>query len=123
MAEFTVSEAQLVSLFLASVFYGIYFSTFCDCLRALVWNGSSFKATTNVKWILLIVAILMFVCSTADAIFNLEHNLNAFIFYDGPGGAAAHFHIINDWVNIARGITFLLITLLGDGMLVSFIKL
>jgi hypothetical protein len=119
MAEFSVSEAQLVSLFVASIFYGIYLATFCDCLRVLVWNSGSFKATTNVKWILLVVALLMFVCETVDAIFNLQHNLDAFIFYDGPGGPAGQFKIINNWVNIGRGITFLLITLLGDGILVN----
>jgi hypothetical protein len=100
MAQFSVTEAQLVSLFLASIFYGIYFSTFCDCLRALVWNGGSFRATSNVKWVLLVVAVCMFVDETADAIFNLEHNLEAFIRY--PGGPAAQFKIINHWTNIAR---------------------
>lgn len=100
MVTFTVAEAQLVSLFLASTFYGIFFATFCDCLRALIWNGNSFKASISVKWRLLIVACLMFVCLTVDAIIGLEHNLDAFIRFNGP--PEVRLRKIDDWTIIAR---------------------
>lgn len=76
----------------------------------------------------------MFACLTLDAIVGLEHNLDAFIRFDGS--PAIQFRQIDHWTNIARvcmlgffsvyygliqkqGITFLTSTLLSDGMLVS----
>lgn len=99
---FAIDEAHLVSLFSESVFYGLFLATFIACLRAILWNGASFHAAAHVRWALLVVACTMFVVATLDISFNLEHDLNAFIRYKGPGGPSGEFSKISNWINLAR---------------------
>lgn len=51
--------------------------------------------------------------------FGLRHNLDAFIFYRGPGGAAEEFHDISYWVNIMKTVDYVAQTTIGDAVLVS----
>ena len=51
--------------------------------------------------------------------FGLRHNLDAFIFYRGPGGAAEEFHDISYWVNIMKTVDYVAQTSIGDAVLVS----
>lgn len=102
MSSFPIDEAHLVSLFTESVFYGLFLATFVGLLRAILWNGTSFNAAKHVRWALLSVACTMFVVATVDLILNLKHNLNAFIYYKGPGGPVGEFSKISHWINIAR---------------------
>ena len=83
MAAFPVDEAQLLSLFFESVAYGIYLVTFGMCLRALLWSTAPGQPR-RYNWPSIIMAGAMFVCATLDTVFNLRHNLAAFIFYKGP---------------------------------------
>ncbi|KAH9915070.1 uncharacterized protein B0H18DRAFT_959469 [Fomitopsis serialis] len=50
----------------------------------------------------MLVAIAFFVFGTCDVSFNLYHNLIAFIFYTGPGGADAEFDRLSTWVNVMQ---------------------
>lgn len=50
--------------------------------------------------------------------FGLRHNLDAFIFYNGPGGPAAEFKDIRYWVNIMKTVDFVAQTSIGDAILV-----
>ena len=54
------------------------------------------------KYNMIIVALLMFVFATLDVAFGLRHNLDAFIFYHGPGGPDGEFDDISDWVNVMK---------------------
>ena len=51
--------------------------------------------------------------------FGLKHNLDAFIFYRGPGGAVEEFENIRYWVNIMKTVDYVAQTAIGDAVLVS----
>ena len=71
------------------------------------------------KYNMIIVALLMFLFATLDVAFGLRHNLDAFIYYTGPGGPKAEFAIISYWVNVMKSADYVAQTFIGDGMLVS----
>ena len=98
--SFPVAEAQLVALFMEAVTYGIYVVTFAMCARALFWDKQGLKKRIN--WPMVVVMALMAIFATLDLALGLRHNLNAFIYYTGPGGAAAEFDNISYWVNVMK---------------------
>ena len=134
--KFPVDEAQLVTLFMQCIAYGIYLVTLGLCIRALFWGSTGKKDRYN--WPLIVVAGFMFVFATLDVAFGLRHNLDAFIFYKGTGGANAEFEDISYWVNVmkvrplpltlqcskkitavtSQTVDVQIMTLIGDGMLV-----
>ena len=99
-SAFPVAEAQLVALFMEAVTYGIYAVTLALCARALFWDQQGLKRTIN--WPMVVVMVLMAIFSTLDLALGLRHNLEAFIYYQGPGGAAAEFDNISYWVNVMK---------------------
>ncbi len=50
---------------------------------------------------------------------GLLHNLNAFVDYDGSGGATGEFDDISYWPNVMKSVNYVAQTLIGDGTLVS----
>lgn len=100
MAAFPVDEAHIVALFMEAVTYGVYLVTLGMCLRALFWGNTGRKKRYN--WPLIVVALLMFVFSTFDVALGLRHNLDAFIYYKGPGGPIEEFKDISYWVNVMK---------------------
>ena len=100
--SFPVDEAQIVALFMESVFYGIYLVTLAQCLRALLWSPLENKFKSRLNWPMLVVTILLAVFATLDAAFGLRHLLDAFIFWKGPGGAIEELNNISYWVNVMK---------------------
>lgn len=47
------------------------------------------------------------------------HNIRAFVFWTGPGGATEAFHKITDWVNIMKTVDYIAQVAIGDAILVS----
>ncbi|KAJ7749572.1 hypothetical protein DFH07DRAFT_555271 [Mycena maculata] len=119
MVDFPITEAQLVGLFLESVFWGFYLVTLVLCLRTLLFNANlEFKRPNTLTWTMLSVTVLMGTFATVDVATGLLHNTQAFVLYKGQGGATQEFSNISDWVNIIRTVDTLVQTLLGDGMLI-----
>ncbi|KAF8191516.1 hypothetical protein K438DRAFT_1830649 [Mycena galopus ATCC 62051] len=119
MENFPITEAQIVALFLESVFWGIYLVTFFLCLRSLLFDSNlDWKRFANINWPMLIVTMIMSVFATLDVAVGLLHNIQAFIQYTGSGGAAEEFSHISDWVNIVKTIDCLCQTIVGDAMLI-----
>jgi len=105
MAEdsvFPVTEAQIVALFMESVFYGIYLVSLFYCMRALLWSQVNRKMKNDINWPMLVVTLLLATFATLDVAFGLRHVLDAFIFYKGPGGAATELEDISYWVNVMK---------------------
>lgn len=46
------------------------------------------------------------------------HNINAFVYYKGPGGASAEFGIVSYWVNVMKTADYVAQTAIGDAILV-----
>ena len=113
-----ISEAQLIALFLESVFWGIHFVTFISCLNTLfrdVDHGYSMHARRN--FIVGASSVLLLV-ATFDVALLVHNVLDAFIYFDGPGGATERFDNMESWNTAIRAITLLLVTMVGDGILV-----
>ena len=97
------------------MFSGIFLVTFGMCMNVLLLRK---PRGTPYKYNMIIVALLMFVFATLDVAFGLRHNLDAFIYYTGPGGAKGEFGIISYWVNVMKSADYVAQTFIGDGMLV-----
>ena len=57
--------------------------------------------------------------ATLEMAFGLLHNLQAFIWYTGSGGAVAEFEDISNWVNVMRTADYVAQTFIGDGIMVG----
>jgi hypothetical protein len=103
LPPFGISEAQIVGLWLETLFWGFFLITFFMCLRTLLFNEEDeLKRKEHINWPMLMVALLLFVFATLDVILGFVHNLQAFIFYTGPGGSDAEFTNISDIINIMK---------------------
>jgi len=67
---------------------------------------------------MLTVTLLLWVVSTLDLALGLRHNLEAFVYYSGPGGPTAVFLEISSWINIMKTMTYVAQTFIGDGILI-----
>ena len=133
---FPVDVAQIVALFLESIFYGeylscfvvilyvtepsrtpgIYLVSFGMCMYLMLVKAPSRQGRRNV---FLVVALLLFVFATLDVVLLLVHVLHAFIWYHGPGGAIGEFSDISYWVNAMKIVDYNAQTSIANGMLVS----
>ncbi|KIK61737.1 hypothetical protein GYMLUDRAFT_574980 [Collybiopsis luxurians FD-317 M1] len=117
-----ISEAQLLGVFLASVFWGMLVITFVQAIRYLIWDsdakGAGLKPASGINWAMLSVALILMALSTLDVSLGLMHSIEAFIFFTGPGGSAARFTGLTDWVNIVKTCNIVFGKLISDGVLV-----
>ncbi|KAF7328336.1 Ubiquitin carboxyl-terminal hydrolase [Mycena venus] len=121
MDDFPITEAQIVALFLESVFWGFYLVTFVPCLHSILFKSSwELKQLSEINWSMLLVALGVCVFATLDIAIGLMHNIQAFALYAGAGGAMEEFSNISDWVNVVKTVDVVLQTLLGDGILNSW---
>ena len=100
MPSFPVTEAQIVALFMECIVYGIYLVTIWITARALFFDALGERKKVN--WPMVAVMSLMAVFATLDVALGLKHNLDAFIFYTGPGGPQEEFENISYWVNVMK---------------------
>ncbi|KAJ3827732.1 hypothetical protein EV361DRAFT_301166 [Lentinula raphanica] len=115
-----ISEAQLLGLFLASVFWGMLLITFVHAMQCFLWDieRGELKSASKLNWPMLIVALLLMTISTLDLSLGLMHCIEAFILYNGPGGSDARFTGLTDWVNIVRTCCMASGKAISDGVLV-----
>ncbi|KAI0346624.1 hypothetical protein BDW22DRAFT_1426064 [Trametopsis cervina] len=111
MASFPPAEAQMVALFMECIAYGIYLVTLWLAVQVLFWDQTGRRR--EVHWPVTITACLMATISTLDVALGLKHNMDAFLFYKGPGGPDQEFEDISYWTADS-----LCMTLIGDGMLI-----
>ena len=108
------------------------------CLRVLLFERDklAFKPSRRINRPMLLAAGLMAIFSTLDGkkvkdaigialfsppmlvAFGLRHNLDAFIFYNGPGGATREFEDISYWVNNMKAVDLAAQIAIGDAILV-----
>ncbi|RPD54059.1 hypothetical protein L227DRAFT_556836 [Lentinus tigrinus ALCF2SS1-6] len=101
------------------IFYGIVLITVAYGLRVLLWTRDGhFKGRARISWIMVGTTVAMFTIATLEMAFGLLHNLQAFIYYTGPGGAIAEFDDISNWVNVMRTADYIAQTFIGDGIMV-----
>ncbi|OSX62655.1 hypothetical protein POSPLADRAFT_1039690 [Postia placenta MAD-698-R-SB12] len=116
MSAFPITEAQIVSLFMESVGFGLHIATFIVCLRTLLGNSRGVRKPIN--WPLLCIAISLFIVGAYDVALSLYHIIVAFVLYQGPGGAAASLDHISNWVNVFKSSNNFAQTLIADAALI-----
>jgi hypothetical protein len=150
--SFPIDVAQLVGLFIESVFYGcvstcflflsykgsldpivillflsvlvlipsslagIFLESFFSCLKALLWSEGTIKPFRQLNITILIASLTMFTIASLDVGFHLRHNLEAFVWYNGP--AVERFNKTSSWINVANTGCHVAQTLIGDFILV-----
>ncbi|KZT05770.1 uncharacterized protein LAESUDRAFT_726716 [Laetiporus sulphureus 93-53] len=117
MVYFPLEEAQIVSLFVQSVTYGIHVVTFTLCAWSMLHRRTEHGANP-VNWAMLSVATTLFVIGTVDLALNLYINIHAFIFYTGHGGPTADFANLSNWSHVVRSVTTQLQILIADATLI-----
>ena len=70
------------------------------------------------RYILLVVALLLFIFATLDVALLLRHVLDAFIWYRGSGGAIGELSILSYWVSVMKTVCYVAQTSVADGILV-----
>ncbi|KAJ7101702.1 hypothetical protein C8R44DRAFT_988347 [Mycena epipterygia] len=115
-----LTEAQLLGNWLETLTYGMYFVTCGFCARTLLCIGpdNRWRKPSEIRGFILGVGIALFVVATFDVVIGLLHNLQAFVFYTGGGGAGQVLADILDWINIARTVTQVIQMILGDFVLI-----
>jgi len=100
--SFPITEAQLTGLFVEAILFGIHLITLGFCLRTLFATGSRRRRWNQVHWEMVAVSLALFSVAVIDLALGFYHDLKAFVFYTGQGGAIAEFTNISDWINICK---------------------
>ncbi|KAJ6447841.1 hypothetical protein C8R45DRAFT_1047206 [Mycena sanguinolenta] len=116
----SLSEAQLLGNWFETLTYGMYSVTCGFCARKLLCIGPEdrWRRPSEIRWLILSVGTTLFVVATFDVVIGLLHNLQAFAFYTGGGGAAQELSDISGWINMARTVAQVLQMILGDFVLI-----
>ncbi|EJF60321.1 hypothetical protein DICSQDRAFT_171278 [Dichomitus squalens LYAD-421 SS1] len=113
--KFPIDVAQIVALFLESMFYGLYLVSFGMCMYTMLLKS---RSRHRQRTVFLVVALLLFIFATLDVALLLRHVLDAFVWYHGPGGAIGEFSDISYWVNAMKTVNYVAQTSIADGMLI-----
>lgn len=116
-SDFPIDIAQLVGMFMASVFYGIFLVTFFKCIRVLfVTSEGQLKSPRDLNWKMLIPAVLMFIFASLDVSFGLRHNIEAFIYFQGD--PKVDFEDSSNWLVYMKMVNYVAQTFIGDAILI-----
>ncbi|KDR68937.1 hypothetical protein GALMADRAFT_215508 [Galerina marginata CBS 339.88] len=99
--SFSISEAQLVSSWVATVFWAFFLVTFGKCLRTLLLNewGTEFRRPSQIRWLMVAVSASFFVIGTLDIVLGFYHNAVTFLMQTLIGDGVLIFRL---WVVYAR---------------------
>ncbi|KAF7352266.1 hypothetical protein MVEN_01190300 [Mycena venus] len=118
MTSLLPAESQLLAQFLECIFWGLNIVTLGFCLQALLRTQNRWKRAEEISKPMLCVAIFMGCVATFDMCLTFVINLNAFVFYDGPGGPKAAFDNTSGWLDVMGTVDVIVQTVLGDVMLI-----
>ncbi|KAJ3885724.1 hypothetical protein GG344DRAFT_33878, partial [Lentinula edodes] len=122
---FSIDTAQIVALFMESVTYGVFLTTFVMCLHGLLYSPTHrfhLKPFFKVNYRMLIAALLMFTFASLDVAFGLCHNIKAFVTLNGNGNdpetAEEVFDDVGNWINVMKFVDYVAQTFIGDSILI-----
>ncbi|KAF8997255.1 hypothetical protein BDQ17DRAFT_1363377 [Cyathus striatus] len=115
---FSLPAYQLTALFFESFFYGLNSTSFAFCLYFLLRTSGRWRRSDEINMIMLIVGCILFSIASLDIFITFTRCLQAFIFYNGPGGPTAVFSDLGYWMTLATTFATLLQTVIGDGILI-----
>jgi hypothetical protein len=109
---FTVRQAQIIGLFIETLFYGMHWVTFGVCLRCLLWDShGAFLATSQLKRGLLTMSVALFIVSTLDVALGVVNDYNGLV---SPGSQDT----LNtpNWLTVSRVVFLGIQNLIGDSI-------
>ncbi|KAJ3847769.1 hypothetical protein EV368DRAFT_22862, partial [Lentinula lateritia] len=122
---FSIDTAQIVALFMESVTYGVFLTTFVMCLHGLLYSPTHrfhLKPFFKVNYRMLIAALLMFTFASLDVAFGLCHNIKAFVTLNRNGNdpetAEEVFDDVGNWINVMKFVDYVAQTFIGDSILI-----
>jgi len=113
---FPLIEAQIITTWMGAVSFGIMLVSSFICVRCLLSSDSALKPISF--RILLSVAILMALIDGLATSLQLRHTLDAFVYYQGPGGPLELLNDRRSWINFVKTGIYTVQTWLGDGVMV-----
>ncbi|KXN84933.1 hypothetical protein AN958_11916 [Leucoagaricus sp. SymC.cos] len=117
--HFPITAAQLSGNFCETLFFGMYLVTCCFCARTLLVTGDGrderWHRLHEIRWMMVFVAVALFVICTFDVAIGLLHNFHAFV---ESKNAEQELFNIADWINIARSVNQVIAMILGDFVLI-----
>ncbi|RDB21602.1 hypothetical protein Hypma_011203 [Hypsizygus marmoreus] len=95
---------------------GMFLVTFVGCLRVLLLSDvHKLKAPNSINYVMLIPAILMFIFASLDVAFGLQHNIEAFIYFQGD--PIEEFNNNSNWLVVMKMVNYVAQTFIGDAIL------
>ncbi|KXN92972.1 hypothetical protein AN958_09154 [Leucoagaricus sp. SymC.cos] len=98
---FPITAAQLSGCFCGAVLYGMYLVSCMPCLRILLITGRGreerWRRLNEIRWLMVIAGLLLFVICTLDVALGLSCIFRAFVH-----STNATKSLIADWTNTAR---------------------
>ncbi|KAF9473506.1 hypothetical protein BDN70DRAFT_885758 [Pholiota conissans] len=110
------SQAILVGSFVVSVVWGFHIISLGFCMHALFTTSIS-RSTKKINWRMVAVAWVLFANATFDMTLSFRHVFHAFLSTTSEEAAEAAY-AISDWSNLARTISVVLQTIIGDAVLI-----
>ena len=98
---FPIAEAQLVSLFMQSITFGVHLVVFSICLHRWFCR-SQLPGFHTSPWPWVVVATALFAIGMADVSLNLHNNLVAFAIHRSQNGPNFQLRNVSGWVNVVR---------------------
>ncbi len=93
-------------------------------MRVQLWSRDGYlKSRDRINWVMVVATLAMFTIATLEMAFGLRLNLEAFIYYTGPGGAKGQFAEISNWVNVMKTVDYGAQTFIGDAIMVGTLVL
>ncbi|KAI0044744.1 hypothetical protein FA95DRAFT_219039 [Auriscalpium vulgare] len=114
MADVPIDVATLWSLLCSSIFYGVHVVTFGNAVWVMIIKRRRQARRPH----LIGVAFVLFAIGTAYLALAFRRILNAFVFFQGPGGAKGQLEQISDMLASVKGSLFITQILTGDMILI-----
>ncbi|TFK21684.1 hypothetical protein FA15DRAFT_672304 [Coprinopsis marcescibilis] len=114
---FPIDAAQIVGMFMESVFFGVYLVTFVRCVKVLFWRDGAFKPWHRMHHKMIVAAFLMCIFASLDVAFHLRHILEVFVGVQDSKSVIDAFNDTSYWINVMKMACYVAQTFVGDAIL------
>ncbi|KAF8582151.1 hypothetical protein K439DRAFT_1618457 [Ramaria rubella] len=110
-----LDKAELISLFVECILYGVFCVTFIACVWILVFK----RSTNKINHPLVATAVIMWMLSTAHVVIDLRRILEAFYYQrNAPGGPVGFFIVVSHTTNVLKSAIYITDTCVSDCLII-----